>query len=65
LLEEAERRAVEMGVESIVLHSALENVIGQKLFVKHGFEPVMNKTNYYPNGQGAIMMVKMRLRRFV
>lgn len=64
LLEEAERRAAEMGAEAIVLHSAVENAIGQKLFLRHGFEPFMNKTNYYPNGQEAIMMIKY-LRRIV
>ncbi|MFC1884266.1 GNAT family N-acetyltransferase [Thermodesulfobacteriota bacterium] len=58
LLNEAERRAADMGSESIVLHSASENLVGQKLFVRHGFEPFINKINYYPNGQEAIMMIK-------
>jgi ribosomal-protein-alanine N-acetyltransferase len=58
LLREVERRAEELKVEILVLHTATENIPGRKLFEKHGFTSFEVKKNFYPNGQDALMMYK-------
>jgi ribosomal protein S18 acetylase RimI-like enzyme len=58
ILSDIERMAKDLGIEKMVLHTGLENMPGQKLFMKHGFAPTRIKTNFYPEGQDALMMAK-------
>jgi ribosomal-protein-alanine N-acetyltransferase len=58
LMKEIQRKAEELEVEMLVLHTAIENLPGQKLFKKYGFVPLDIKKNFYPKGQDAIMMYK-------
>jgi len=58
ILSEIERMAEELGIEKMVLHTGVENMPGQKLFMKHGFAPTQIKMNFYPEGQDALMMAK-------
>jgi ribosomal-protein-alanine N-acetyltransferase len=58
LMREVLREAKELKVETLVLHTAVENLSGQKLFKKYGFTPLEVKKNFYPEGQDALMMYK-------
>jgi ribosomal protein S18 acetylase RimI-like enzyme len=58
LMREIERRARQLQVSRLVLHTAGENQAGQQLFRKRGFTPSENKKAFYPGGQDALMMVK-------
>jgi ribosomal-protein-alanine N-acetyltransferase len=58
LMKEVHRRAEELEVEMLVLHTGAENLPGQKLFKKYGFIPLDIKKNFYPEGQDALMMYK-------
>jgi ribosomal-protein-alanine N-acetyltransferase len=58
LIKGIQRTAEEIEVEKLVLHTAVENLPGHKLFKKHGFIPLDIKKNFYPKGQNAIMMYK-------
>lgn len=58
LMREVLREAKELNVETLVLHTAVENFSGQKLFEKYGFTPLEVKKNFYPKGQDALMMYK-------
>jgi ribosomal protein S18 acetylase RimI-like enzyme len=58
ILSEIERMAKDLGIEKMVLHTGVENIPGQKLFMKHGFVPTQIKKNFYPEGQDALMMSK-------
>jgi ribosomal protein S18 acetylase RimI-like enzyme len=58
ILSEIERMAKDLGIEKMFLHTGVENIPGQKLFMKHGFVPTQIKKNFYPEGQDALMMSK-------
>jgi ribosomal protein S18 acetylase RimI-like enzyme len=58
LLKEIERKARELNVETLVLHTSADNTPGRKLFNKHGFVTAETKGKFYPRGQDALMMYK-------
>ena len=58
LMTEVERKATAMNVEKMILHTAVENFRGQRLFTKHGFIPLEVKRHFYPEGQDALTMCK-------
>lgn len=58
LMREVERRAKELGVETLVLYTAVGNLPGQELFKKHGFISFRVRKSFYPEGQDAVMMYK-------
>ena len=58
LIREAVTKARELGIETVVLNTALENVAAQRLFKKHGFTPSKIKKSFYPRGQDALLMYK-------
>lgn len=58
LMREIQRDAKDLKVETLVLHTAVENLPGRKLFEKYGFTPFEVKKNFYPEGQDALMMYK-------
>ena len=44
--------------DTIVLHTAVDNISAQRLFEKFGFFALETKAGFYPEGQDAIMMSK-------
>ena len=58
LVREVQRKAKETGVETLILHTAVENLPGQKLFKRCGFIPCEIKKSFYPEGQDAMMMYR-------
>ncbi|MBW1744012.1 MAG: GNAT family N-acetyltransferase [Deltaproteobacteria bacterium] len=58
LLSEMQKTAHRTGVETLVLHTAIDNLPGRGLFKKHGFNLLDTKSNFYPRGQDAVMMYK-------
>jgi len=57
LLRCAEKRVEEWGEQRLFLHTAKENHLAQKLFLKSGYRPIALKKSFYPSGQDALMMV--------
>lgn len=57
LIQEVITKARRLGIETVVLYTALENVAAQRLFKKHGFTPSRIKGRFYPRGQDALLMV--------
>ena len=58
LMGETEKRAAKRGEKRLFLHTALENIGAQKLFIATRFEPSGIKMNFYPAGQDALTMYK-------
>lgn len=58
LMDEVENTALSLGVVTLILHTARENLPAQKLFAACGFRPSVTKTCFYPAGQDALLMVK-------
>ena len=58
LMEETEKRAAKRGEKRLFLHTALENIGAQELFVATGFQTRGIKMNFYPAGQDALAMYK-------
>jgi len=48
----------ELLAEKLVLHTAVDNIPGRKLFKKHGFISSHKKNHFYPEGQDAMMMYR-------
>ena len=63
LIQEVVRKAGELKVQIVVLHTAFENMPAKRLFKKHGFLPSEVKKGFYPKGQDALLMYKyMKLK---
>lgn len=58
LLREIEKKAASVGEKRLFLHTAIGNIAAQKLFMKNAYRPLETKSNFYPKGQDALMMVK-------
>ena len=58
LMAAVDKRAKALGVEKMVLYTAVENWVGQGLFTQFGFMPIETVPRFYPKGQDALMMVK-------
>ena len=58
LVAAALKTAEERFVEKVILHTAVDNLPAQALFEKQGFIFSCRKENFYPNGQGALMMAR-------
>jgi len=58
LMKEVVKSAVEQDIERIILHTAVKNFAGRRLFRKHGVAQLKIKKNFYPNGQDAVLMYK-------
>jgi len=58
LLKELERKAADLGVKMIFLHTAMNNVHARRLFTRSGYRAVEIKRDFYPKGQDAIVMFK-------
>ena len=62
LIREIERKAAELDVRRLFLHTATENLSARRLFTKNGYRPSEIKTRFYPEGQDALMMSKEIVR---
>jgi len=51
------RKVEEIGEQRLFLHTAKENIVAQKLFLRNGYRPVGTKKGFYPSGQDALLMV--------
>jgi ribosomal protein S18 acetylase RimI-like enzyme len=58
LMKEIVREAKAHEIKTLGLHTAVENVAGQRLFEKHGFAESEIKKNFYSAGQDALAMYK-------
>ena len=58
LLKEIERRAADMNIKELFLHTAEENLVAQKLFSKNGYHTWGIRRSFYPAGQDAVLMSK-------
>lgn len=58
LISEIERKALERNIKRIFLHTAVNNLSARKLFTKNGYRIWEIKRDFYPKGQGAMMMSK-------
>jgi len=58
LLRELERKATDLGVKRIFLHTAMDNVHARRFFTRSGYRAVEIKRDFYPKGQDAIVMFK-------
>jgi len=58
LMEETERRIAKRGENRLLLHTALENIGAQELFLASGFERGRVRKRFYPAGQDALEMCK-------
>ena len=58
LMKEILREAKAHEIGTLVLHTAVENVAGQRLFEKHGFAESEIEKNFYSAGQDALVMYK-------
>jgi ribosomal protein S18 acetylase RimI-like enzyme len=59
LMREIERKAGALETETLVLHTAVDNMPGRKLFKKYGFTESEIKNRFYPEGQDALMMYRI------
>lgn len=60
LMQTIMRRADNLTVDRLVLHTAVDNLPGQALLRKHGFAPCGIKTRFYPEGQDALVMERRK-----
>ena len=58
LLNKIISNARKQQADTLLLHTARENLPAQKLFTQHGFAVAETKTGFYPEGQDAVMMVR-------
>ena len=58
LLAEIENAALETGITTVFLHTAVENRNARKLFSDSGYRIWQIKKNFYPEGQDACVMAK-------
>jgi ribosomal protein S18 acetylase RimI-like enzyme len=58
LIGEIERKALELNIKRIFLHTAVNNLSARKLFTKNGYRIWEIKRDFYPKGQDAVMMSK-------
>jgi ribosomal protein S18 acetylase RimI-like enzyme len=58
LMWEVIRKARSLGIETVFLHTALENLPAQQLFKRYGFTTLEITTHFYPNGQDAYTMFR-------
>ncbi len=58
LLREIEKRAAEMNITELFLHTAKDNLAALRLFRKNGYHAWCVKEVFYPAGQDAVFMSK-------
>jgi ribosomal protein S18 acetylase RimI-like enzyme len=58
LMKDIEKKAIELGIKRLFLHTAEENRPAQSLFIRNGYRSWGIKKHFYPEGQDAVMMSK-------
>jgi len=58
LMGEMSRKAEELLVDTLILHTPVDNLPAQALFKNHGFAPAGVKKGFYPERQSALLMQK-------
>lgn len=58
LIREIDRKANEMNIKRLFLHTAIENLSARKLFLINGYRIQGIKGKFYPGGQDAVIMSK-------
>ncbi len=58
LLREIEKKAEDLGVKGIFLHTAKGNFRARSLFSRGGYRAIELKMGFYPEGQDALMLSK-------
>lgn len=58
LLKEVDKKASELHMKRIFLHTATDNHPARRLFTKTGYRPWEIKRTFYPGGQDAVVMAK-------
>lgn len=58
LLKKIEKKAADLRVKRLFLHTARQNLPAQRLFTKNGYHPWGIKRSFYPAGQDAVVMSK-------
>ena len=58
LMRKIIKKSKELLVETLILHTAVDNLPSQAFFRKHGFSPSGVEKEFYPEGQSALTMRK-------
>jgi ribosomal-protein-alanine N-acetyltransferase len=58
LLEDALKRAQAAGVNQMSLEVRVSNQSAYAFYLRHGFQNILRKTQYYQDGEDAYFMVK-------
>ena len=58
LIREVEKKASELKLQRMFLHTAVENLSAQRLFAECGYQKGGIKSGFYPAGQDAVLMSK-------
>jgi ribosomal protein S18 acetylase RimI-like enzyme len=58
LLNSIECIAIQLGMERLLLHTAIENEVAGRFFQKASFTVIGKEEGYYPRGQAALTMAK-------
>lgn len=58
LLNSIECVAIQLGMERLLLHTAMKNEVAGKFFQKASFTVIGKEKGYYPRGQEALIMAK-------
>jgi ribosomal-protein-alanine N-acetyltransferase len=58
LIKELERKAAELNIKRLFLHTATGNIKARRLFTRNGYRPWEIKRIFYPEGQDAVVMSK-------
>jgi ribosomal protein S18 acetylase RimI-like enzyme len=59
LMETLERKARQASIRRLILHTAIDNLTAKALFSRLGFIAVEARQGFYPEGQHALMMIKI------
>lgn len=58
LIKVVEKKAKELDIRRIALHTDVGNFIARRFFKKAGFTELRTERNFYPKGQDALVMIK-------
>ena len=59
ILEDLVKEAEKRGVKRIFLEVRVSNAPAMSLYLKHGFRGLYARVRYYPDGEDALVMVKV------
>jgi ribosomal protein S18 acetylase RimI-like enzyme len=59
LMETLEKKARQASIRRLILHTAIDNLTAKALFTRLGFSVAEARKGFYPEGQHALMMIKI------